>query len=262
MSASSLGGVSWFGWAESSLCSARSWFDACCSACSGSVCVWPISCCSSDSSSPGLACGSCVARGPNTSLAARAACSWFTSITPSRAAAQRAAFSANTGARREYTPSAKAAAHRACTISSGAFTVGKSALACAMFSAVHSKASAPGVEGLSCTKNANRSSSAKGTCSSSPMPSSSATTPKRAGSRKATPSRSMATSCVSITPASRAAVPSGTRSAMASMTTPPSARASTPACTTGRPALRVAPKSRPPSNAASLMFSGIRCSGV
>ena len=114
----------------------------------------------------------------------------------------------------------------------------------------------------SCTKNASLSSSAAGTCSSSFIPSSSATTPKRAGNLRAKPSRSTATSCVSSTAASRAAVPSGTRSAIASTTTPPSACASTPWCAMGRPALSVAPKSSPPSNAASLMFIGMRRCGV
>ena len=94
------------------------------------------------------------------------------------------------------------------------------------------------------------------------MPSSSATTPRRAGNRSAKPSRSIETSCVSSTAASRAAVPRAMRSAMASMTTPPSACASTPCCAMGRPALKVALKSRPPSNAASLMFRGMRRCGV
>ena len=93
------------------------------------------------------------------------------------------------------------------------------------------------------------------------MPSSSATTPKRAGLRCARPSRCSATSPASSTAVSRAIVAAGQRSAIASSTTPPSASASAPRSATGRPARSVAARSSPPIRRASGMPAGRRRKG-
>ena len=86
--------------------------------------------------------------------------------------------------------------------------------------------------------------------------------PRRAGLRTVSESRSIATSCVSSTAASRAAVPADKRSAIASSTMPPSDWASTPCWATGLPACKVAPRSSPPSKAVSLILRGIRRNGA
>ena len=109
---------------------------------------------------------------------------------------------------------------------------------------------------------AKRSVRDKARCSSSSSPSSRATTPNRAGLVKARPSRSVATSRLSIAAASLAAVPALTRSAMATMTTPPSASASKPRSAIGCPDWSVAARSRPPSNRPSAILAGMRRTGA
>ncbi len=161
----------------------------------------------------------------------------------------------------ESTPSAPAASHKADSTAGLTRTCGSKSRAAAISLALHGTASQScpePTEGL----NASRSISAAQGRSSSSMPSSRATTPRRADRCVAMPSRSSRTNPLSITAASRAAVPASTRSAMASSTTPPSAWASTPWRATGRPACSVAPRSSPPSKAVSSMRKGTRRHGV
>jgi len=208
---------------------------------------------SSSGRSSGVGATSCVARGPNTKRAASAASSSSTSRRPSSAADARATRSAKMGARTEAMPRASAAPHTPSITALLTVTDGNSARAAATARrglSVMGSSAAPRC-GAKFTQNARRSFSELGTCSSSAMPSSKATTPKRAAWRRARPSRSITTSRVSITAFMRAAVPDGNRSAIASNTTPWSASASTPFCATGRPICKVAAKSKPPSNRAS-----------
>ena len=253
---------------SSSSCGVGCWVSASASGGGGS----PAACGSSGGasgsdggSSAGSSCGMSgtrVARGASTRAAARLLSSLFTWLRPSSAAAARAARRASMGARSESTPSASAAPHSDWMISPEALTCGScwraAATAAASMPAGSSGASPP--SGSTRWK-ASRSSRRAGSCSSSLLPSSSATRPSRAGWRSERPLRSITASPLSSTWASRATVAAGTRSALASSAMPPWHCASSPVCATGRPWCRVAARSSPPSRRLSSACKGMRRQG-
>ena len=159
-------------------------------------------------------------------------------------------------------PKAKAAAQSACTASSSMVTRGRRWRALNTSCAVHSGPSSPSSCASMSKRKANRSAKPAGICSSSLAPSSRATKPNLALAEVSKPSRCKATTPVSSTWPKRAAEDKLMRSAMANTNTPPSACDSKPWRAMGLPACSVAPRSRPPNKAVSLMFSGTRRSGV
>ena len=159
-------------------------------------------------------------------------------------------------------PNANAAAQRACTASSSIFTCDKRCRALSTSSAVHSGPSSFSSCAFMSKRNARRSASPAGICSSSLEPSSRATKPMLALAEVSKPSLCKATMPVSSTLPKRAAADKLMRSAMAKINTPPSACANKPRRAMGFPACSVAPRSSPPSRAVSLMFRGTRRRGV